>query len=191
VYPEVFGLLNGGESRWGLTVEVGEDDLGGGKSKVDQGHRRTKLLGSSLGRHNLRCGRISLPVERTEPETYAIDDTIRVPILLRDEDGVAHVRAIFRRMRRPGNLGPRGLDPDDTVELRGNGGGQKQATVETTLEVRDEHEPGDYLCVAIQAYDSEGNMVMIKNPKPTKVFRIVDLGSKDDHKVEFLGWGEG
>jgi hypothetical protein len=46
-----------------------------------------------------------------------------VPILLRDEEGVAHVRTIFRRMRRPGNLGPRGLDPDDT------------------LEVRDEHEP--------------------------------------------------
>jgi hypothetical protein len=57
--------------------------------------------------------------------------------------------------------------------------------------VRDEHEPGDYLCVAIQAYDSEGNMVMIKNPKPTKIFRIVDLGNKDDHKMEFLGWGEG
>src|SRR5215210_1256566 len=30
-----------------------------------------------------------------------------------------------------------------------------------------------------------------ENPKPTKVFRIVDIGSKDDHKVEFLGWGEG
>jgi hypothetical protein len=132
-----------------------------------------------------------LPVKRTEPETYAIDDTIRVPILLRDEEGVAHVRAIFRRMRRPGNLGPRGLDPDDTLELRGNGGAQKQAKVQTTLEVRDEHEPGDYLCVAIQAYDSEDNMVMIKNPKPTRIFRIVDLRNKDDHKVEFLGWGEG
>jgi hypothetical protein len=57
--------------------------------------------------------------------------------------------------------------------------------------VRDEHEPGDYLCVAIQAYDSEGNMVMIENPKPTKIFRIVDLQNKDNHKMEFLGWGEG
>jgi hypothetical protein len=93
-------------------------------------------------------------------------------------------------MRQPGNLGPRGLDPDDTLELRGNGGGHKQDAVETTLKVRDEHEPGDYLCVAIQAYDSEGNMMMIENPKPTKVFRIVDVGNKDDHKMEFLGWGE-
>ena len=59
--------------------------------------------------------------------------------------GCAHIRAIFRRMRRLGNLGPRGLDPDDTLELRGNGGGQKQATVETILKVRDEHEPGDCL----------------------------------------------
>jgi hypothetical protein len=87
----------------------------------------------------------------------------------------------------PWTQGPR---PDDTLELRGKGGGHKQATVETTLKVRDEHEPGDYLCVAIQAYDSQGNMVMIENPKPTKIFRIVDLGNKDDHKMEFLGWGE-
>ena len=131
-----------------------------------------------------------MTANQTEPQTYAIDDVIRVPVVLTDEEGVGHVRAVFRRMRRPGNLGPRGLDPDDTLELRGNGGGQKQATVETTLKVRDEHEPGDYLCVAIQAYDSNGNMVMIKNPKPTKVFRIVDLRNKNDRKVEFLGWGE-
>jgi hypothetical protein len=132
----------------------------------------------------------SLPANRPEPETYTMDDTIRVPLRLRDEDGVAHVRAIFRRIRRPGNLGPRGLDPDDTLELRGNGGGHNEATVEITLKVRDEHEPGDYLCVAIQAYDSQGNMVMIENPKPTKIFRIVDLRNKNDQKVVFLGWGD-
>ena len=132
-----------------------------------------------------------MTVNYNEPETYTMDETIRVPVSLRDEEGVAHVRAIFRRMRRMGNLGPRGLDPEDTLELRGNGGGQKQATVETTLRVRDEHEPGDYLCVAIQAYDSMGNTVMIKNPKPTRIFRIVDLGNKDDRKTEFLGWAEG
>jgi hypothetical protein len=129
-----------------------------------------------------------LPADQIE--TYTIDDTIRVPIVLSDEDGVDHVRAVFRRMRRPGNLGPRGLDPEDTLELRGNGGGRKQATVEATLKVRDEHEPGDYLCVAIQTYDSKGNMVMIKNPKPSRVFRIMDLGGRDDRKAEFLGWGE-
>ena len=42
----------------------------------------------------------------------------------------------------------------------------------------------------IQAYDAEGNMVMIKNPKPSRVFRIEDVGNKDDYKMEFLGWGE-
>ena len=131
-----------------------------------------------------------MPAKDTEIETYTIDDVIRVPILLRDEEGVGHVRAVFKRMRRPGNLGPRGLDPDDTLELRGNGGRQKEATVEVTLKVRDEHEPGDYLCVAIQAYDSEGNMAMFENPKPSRIFRIEDLGKKDDHKMEFLGWGE-
>jgi hypothetical protein len=131
-----------------------------------------------------------LPADRTEPQTYTINDTIRVPIALRDEDGVAHVRAIFRRMRRPGNLGPRGLDPDDTLELRGNGNGQRLATVVTTLEVADGHEPGAYLCVAIQAYDSKGNMVMIKDPKPSRLFRIVDLSGRNDHKARFLGWGD-
>ena len=30
-----------------------------------------------------------------------------------------------------------------------------------------------------------------ENPKPTKVFRIVDLGNKDDHKMGFLGMGRG
>ena len=144
-----------------------------------------------MGRSDHRRGRYRLPAIGAEPDTYTIDDTVRVPVLLADEEGVAHVRAIFRRIRRPGNLGPRGLDPDDTLELRGNGGGQKRATVETTLKVRDEHEPGDYLCVAIQAYDSERNMAMIKNPEPSKVFRIVDSEEKGEHKMEFLGWGEG
>jgi hypothetical protein len=131
-----------------------------------------------------------MTAERIEPETYTIDDTIRVPIELADEDGVAHVRAIFRRLRYAGELGPRGLDPYHTLELRGNGQNQKHATVETTLEVAAGHEPGDYLCVAIQVYDSEGNMAMIENPTPSRVFKIVDEGKKDDKKTEFLGWGD-
>jgi hypothetical protein len=131
-----------------------------------------------------------MPAQRIEPETYSIDDTIRVPIELMDEDGVAHVRAIFRRLHHAGELGPRGLDPDHTLELRGNGQNEKHATVETTLKVTDEHEPGDYLCVAIQVYDSNGNMAMINNPMPSRVFKIVDEGKKDDKKTEFLGWGD-
>ena len=131
-----------------------------------------------------------MPAQRIEPETYSIDDTIRVPIELVDEDGVAHVRAIFRRLRFAGELGPRGLDPDHTLELRGNGLNEKHATVETTLKVADEHEPGEYLCIAIQVYDSDGNMAMINNPMPSRVFKIVDEGKKDDKVTEFLGWGD-
>ena len=73
-----------------------------------------------------------MPQDRTEPETYSIDDVIRVPIVLHDEDGVAHVRAVFRRLRYAGELGPRGLDPNETLEFSGNGNGQQQATVEVT-----------------------------------------------------------
>ena len=122
--------------------------------------------------------------------TYTIDDEIRVPIRLRDEDGLAHVRAIFRRMRQPGALGPRGLDPEDTLELRGNGGGEKAATVDVTLRVADEHAPGQYLCIAIQVYDATGNMIMIENPSPAKIFRIVDERKRGDKHTEFLGWGD-
>jgi hypothetical protein len=133
---------------------------------------------------------VAMPRNRAELETYSIDDEIRVPIELRDEDGVAHVRAVFRRLRYAGELGPRGLDPNDTLELRGNGKGQQHATVEATLKVADEHEPGDYLCVAIQVYDVNGNVVIIKTPTPSRLFRIVDEGKHDDNKTEFLGWGD-
>jgi hypothetical protein len=131
-----------------------------------------------------------MAAQRVEPETYSINDVIRVPIELMDEEGVAHVRAIFRRLRYAGELGPRGLDPDHTLELRGTGQNQRHTTVETTLKVADEHEPGDYLCVAIQVYDSNGNMAMINNPMPSRVFKIVDEGKKDDKETEFLGWGD-
>ena len=124
-----------------------------------------------------------------QAETYTIDDEIRVPILLSDEDVVAHVRAIFRRLRTASEIGPRGLDPDDILELRGNGGGEKEATVEVSLKVADGHTPGEYLCTAIQAYDAHGNMEMINNPTPSRLFRIVDERKKDDKKMEFLGWG--
>jgi len=123
-------------------------------------------------------------------KTYTIDDEVRVPIRLRDEDGLAHVRAIFRRMRQTSALGPRGLDADDTLELRGNGRNETDATVEVSMKVADEHSPGQYLCVAIQVYDSSGNMLMIENPSPAKIFRIVDERKRDDNRTEFLGWGE-
>lgn len=132
-----------------------------------------------------------MTAERMKIETYTIDDVIRVPVVLQDEEGVAHVRAIFRRLRRSGGLGPRGLDPESTLELRGNGQNQKKATVETTLKVADRHRIGEYLCVAIQVYDSRGNMVMIETPKPTRLLRIVHEGNRDeDRKTRFLGWGD-
>ena len=131
-----------------------------------------------------------MPAERPEPETYTIDDEIKVPIRLSDADGVGHVRAIFRRLRTASEIGPRGLDPNDILELRGNGGNQKRATVEVSLKVADGHTPGEYLCTAIQAYDTEGNMEMINNPTPSRLFRIVDEPKKDDQKMEFIGWGD-
>jgi len=31
---------------------------------------------------------------------------------------------------------------------------------------------------------------MIKNPSPSKAFRLVDAGNRDEQKTEFLGWGD-
>lgn len=129
-------------------------------------------------------------MDRDRIKTYTLDDEIRVPIKLRDEEGISHVRAIFRRMRQPGGLGPRGLDPGNTLELRGNGQREVETTVEVSLKVADEHRDGEYLCIAIQVYDAKGNMVMIQNPSPAKIFRIVDERKRDDRHTEFLGWGD-
>jgi hypothetical protein len=42
-----------------------------------------------------------LPANPTEPKTYHIDDTIRVPVALRDEEGVAQTRrrTLWARLR--------------------------------------------------------------------------------------------
>lgn len=125
-----------------------------------------------------------------EPAKYAIDETIRVPISLEDAAGIAHVRAVFWRVKGSGSVGPRGLAPNDTLELRGNGERQKRATVETTLKVNDQHIPGEYLCVALQVYDPEGNLEVIRNPTPPKTLYIVEDHKKDRHGPRFLGWGE-
>lgn len=125
-----------------------------------------------------------------EPAKYGIDELIRVPITLEDEAGIAHVRAVFWRVKGSGSVGPRGLAPNDTLELRGNGEGQKRAVVETTLKVNDQHVPGEYLCVAIQVYDPDGNLEVIRNPAPPMTILIVEDTKKGRQGPRFLGWGD-
>lgn len=125
-----------------------------------------------------------------EPVKYGIDETIKLPITLEDEVGISHVRAVFWRVKQGSSIGPRGLAPNDTLELRGNGGQQKRVTVNTTLTVDDQHVPGEYLCVAIQVYDPEGNMTVLSNPSPPASIRIAENGEKSRLGPRFLGWGE-
>ena len=47
-----------------------------------------------------------------QPASYGIDDTIRIPITLENEVGIAHVRAVFWRIKQGGSIGPRGLAPE-------------------------------------------------------------------------------
>lgn len=129
-------------------------------------------------------------MQEQKTKAYSIDDTISVPVELEDESGIAHVRALFWRIKNPGSVGPRGLAPDDTLELRGNGDKQVHVTVDTTLEVSDQHLPGEYLCVSLQIYDPEGNVAVIHNPSPAKTIRIVEDGKKGRQGPKFLGWGD-
>lgn len=123
------------------------------------------------------------------PASYGIDETIKIPITLEDKAGISHVRAVFWRVKQGGSIGPRGLAPNDTLELRGNGEQEKRVTVNTTLKVSDQHRPGEYLCVAIQVYDPEGNMTVVNNPTPPKTLHIVENGEKGRQGPRFLGWG--
>jgi hypothetical protein len=124
-----------------------------------------------------------------ESARYGIDETIKLPITLEDEVGIAHVRAVFWRVKKGGSIGPRGLAPNDTLELRGNGEQKNRVTVNTTLKVDDQHVPGEYLCVAIQVYDPEGNMTVIRNPSPPKSIHIVENGERSRQGPSFIGWG--
>ena len=123
-----------------------------------------------------------------EPERYTLGETIRVPIKLRDEDGITRVYADFRKLR-PASVGPGKLDPNGKIVLRGDGGGQTEATVELTGQVTDSSTPGDYLCVAVHVYDAQHHLETIENPSPSKVLRVVKGDGEVGSPVEFLGWG--
>ena len=129
-------------------------------------------------------------MQEQKVKAYSIDDTVSVPIELEDESGIAHVRAVFWRIKNPGSVGPRGLAPNDILELRGNGEKQTRAAVDATLKVSDQHVPGEYLCVAIQVYDPEGNVAVIHNPSPAKTVRIAEDDKKGRQGPKFLGWGD-
>ena len=124
----------------------------------------------------------------SEPETYSVGETIRVPAKLKDEDGITRVYADFRKLR-PASVGPGKLDPNGKIVLQGDGGGQVETTVQLTGEVTDESTPGDYLCVAIHVYDAEGHLQTLDNPSPSKVLRVVKGAGGVGKPAEFLGWG--
>lgn len=123
-----------------------------------------------------------------QTEKYSLGETIRVPIKLKDGDGISRVYADFRKLRAA-SVGPGKLDPNGKIVLQGNGGGQAEATVELTGQVTDDSMPGDYLCVAVHVYDAEGHLETIDNPTPSKVLSVVKGDGDVGAPLEFLGWG--
>jgi hypothetical protein len=119
--------------------------------------------------------------------THTLGEKIRVPIKIKDPDGISRVYAGFRLLKK-GSLGPGSLDPRHGFTLQGEGAGREEATVELGGEVTDVP-PGDYLCVALHVYDEHDNVDTIENPHPSKILRIVRSGGEDPGTpAEFLGW---
>lgn len=123
-----------------------------------------------------------------QTETYSLGETIRVPVKVKDEDGVSRVYADFRKLREA-SMGPGKLDPNGKIVLQGDGGGQTETTVDLTAQVTDDSTPGDYLCVAIHVYDATGHLQTIETPTPSKVLRIIKEAEGVERPTEFLGWG--
>ena len=123
-----------------------------------------------------------------EVQTYSLGDVIKVPIKLRDGDGISRVTADFRRLKAA-SFGPGRLDPNGKIVLHGDGAGQTEATVEVSGRVTDVSAPGNYLCVAVHVYDARGHMETIENPRPAKIVRVVEGVEDAGAPAEFLGWG--
>jgi hypothetical protein len=79
-------------------------------------------------------------------QTYALGDTIRVELRLRDESGVLTVSATFYE-----------TESGRGFSMRGEGEGRSEVTVVLTEEVTDKTFPGEYRCKDVTVYDTQDN----------------------------------
>jgi hypothetical protein len=93
--------------------------------------------------------------------TYTIGDTVRLPLELRDESGVAQCYAHFSLMADPED--PTSTDINIDFELEGDGEGLTDGTVELTEELTNAP-PGIYWCDWIQVFDTVRNKTEIDDP---------------------------
>ena len=86
-----------------------------------------------------------------EIRVYKPGDTVSIDVDLQDENGIELVSIRF------GHVVSDLAQPETTVFLQGNGGGQKKATVTLTGRVEDRILSGEYKCSHLIAKDVIGN----------------------------------
>ena len=106
-------------------------------------------------------------------ETFALGDTIRVELDLRDESGVSTVSAAFYE-----------LDGGKGFMMRGESEGEPEVTVALSQEVTNAMLPGEYRCESVTVYDTQLNR---KTFSPDIRFRVEDIPG-DHEGPELLGW---
>ena len=108
------------------------------------------------------------------PQVFAPGDTVRVGITLRDDTGIGEVFGVFSRA---GN-------PADSLVLRGNGGGERQATVPVEVRINERTAEGEYRCQYVQAHDVSGHYEVFR---PDITF-TVDQPGTDTIGPSYEGW---
>ena len=106
-------------------------------------------------------------------ETFALGDTIRLELDLRDESGVSTVSATFYE-----------LTSGEGFMMRGESEGESEVTVALSQEVTNEILPGEYRCEVVTVYDTHLNR---KTFSPDIRFRVENIPG-DHEGPELLGW---
>ena len=83
---------------------------------------------------------------KDEMQIYALGDTIRLELDLRDKSGVLTVSATFYETKS-----------GHSFTMRGEGEGRTEVTVVLTEEVTDKTLPGEYRCKDVTVYDTHYN----------------------------------
>jgi hypothetical protein len=94
---------------------------------------------------------------------------------VRDDSGVAHVRAFFAQKN----------DSTKQINLRGSGQGATDTEVILVGSVREGTAPGEYYCYQLILDDTVGNRRLVNSPGIE--FKIADVPG-DHEGPEFEGW---
>lgn len=123
---------------------------------------------------------------RKELHTYQNGDTVRLPIEVRDETGVAFIFATYIRLKDPDS--PESWDYDEQITLQANAGGQTSGEVVLTGRVANQ-QPGVYRCMQVEMRDTLENGQVKRNPNNAPAFKV-ERGPGDRQAPDIVRWGD-